>query len=277
MEFPDIPKVGPYDEAIAHELKRINREFMEAEFKPIHHLYVDLECVQDLGVGTLMTMITTDVEFQYIRHQAEIYSRAWDRKIAQYFPALRFTEEAVRSRMHDPQHAEVIAVASPLTNLYLMLLEYIRMCVHNNNRIETGNRQVTLYIGCSSMKYPESGKKRFELRLAEAFPKLRVQFVEGDATALSPEVLRKIQFFLVNDMDRFGNPAHITGKILLNEDVWLPVSIYAPFQIDTVAYPTVDIDKIPELIKDTELVISAACDFHFVGKEINMKYTPQGA
>ena len=141
---------------IMNQIDQGNKRFFEGFDKPITSVYLDMDFLQDYKLGALMNMISTEVEYEYIKSQIDAYNKSDTESITEIFPALGFKEEQVEAFVRDPENSELLAIESPFFTSLKAVVDFL-MDVIESNIFKKSNDKLELYVGCSSFKFPTCG------------------------------------------------------------------------------------------------------------------------
>ena len=140
-----------------------DKEFLDAETKifdadckPIEHVYVDLEYIQDLRLGAVLNMLKVKEEVAYLMHNLPKYNSRYDRQTAKYFKALKIDEARIDRVLHRPLAVDKICVTAPFTSVYYQLHEMLSTAIkHARAYCEHQPNPIELVINCADVKYPK--------------------------------------------------------------------------------------------------------------------------
>jgi len=108
---------------IPFDAAKLNGMLMSDITKPVKTVYIDLQYLQDLYLGTMVLLTSTinpDKEkFNHIVSNISKYNSRVVYDHAGCFPDLHLTDESLREYMNDPQYRNVILCSSPATTLTL--------------------------------------------------------------------------------------------------------------------------------------------------------------
>ena len=163
-------------ERIAAALRRSNDREFEDMLEPIKRIYIDIEFLQDFRLGALIKLITTDVEYQYIREKLPIYSMSHGEPITSFFPELGFTEEQVKEYMQDKRHWEELAMDSPFYENVESICVFITQYLKHNQRVNY-HEPIDVYIGCTDLLYCVAARRRLAIILMDFLDSVNLTFI----------------------------------------------------------------------------------------------------
>ena len=154
------PLTDQQDKFIQSQIDSGNRHFYENFDKPVSSIYVDMDFFQDYKLGALMNMLTTDVEYEYIKSQIDAYNQSDNENVTEMFPALGFTEEQVEAFVKDPANTDLLVLESPFyTTMYQFII--FMENVFQSNLIKKFTESTELFVGCGSFPFPACGWNAF--------------------------------------------------------------------------------------------------------------------
>lgn len=145
---------------IMNQIDAGNKNFFSDFDNPIKSIYIDMDFLQDYKLGALMNMITTDVEYEYIKSQIDAYNTSDTENITDSFPALGFTEEQVEEFVHDPKNTELLAIESPFYTSMQEFVDFMVMTLQSN-QLKKYTDPLDIFVGCKSIQFPPCGQYAF--------------------------------------------------------------------------------------------------------------------
>lgn len=260
--YPGLQQIGDNMHDPDKEFLSAEDMIFKSEHKPIKRIYVDLEYMQDLRLGALLSMLKVKEEFGYVNHNLPKYNSRYDRQIGKYFKALKISDADITKRMHDPISCEKICVISPFTSIYYRLFTIVAAARTHLKAIEDHPTDIELVINCADVPYPEILQDRLCSTLAQQL-------------AVAPRFTRTKRYSLPDN-------EYLTYDLLLLADYGEFIKQHASTLIGTgrytdtriVAQPYIE-DEIlskaedPEHLLDyTEKSLGVYCEFSYLRSEI---------
>lgn len=145
---------------IMSQIEQGNKRFFENFDKPITSVYLDMDFLQDYKLGALMNMISTEVEYEYIRSQIDAYNKSDTEIITNIFPSLGFKEEQVDAFIHNSENTDLLALESPFYTSLKAILDLF-VDIIDSNIFKKSSEVLNVYVGCSSFSFPACGRYAF--------------------------------------------------------------------------------------------------------------------
>ena len=270
MLFKYVCGLGIICLATFHQDRRLlmsdpDKEFLSAEemmfksdCKPIENIYVDLEYLQDLKLGTIINTITVKEELAYIVHNLDGYNDRYDRDTGKYFKALHVDEQRITNDLKNDKLINKICVISPFTSIYYHLYEIITVAKNHIKAFSERPRPVTLTINCADVKYPEPLQKILVTTLERNLD-IKVDFLSVARYSLASNEYRNFDLLMLYDCGEFIRQ-HATSFISNGDFVETKI-VAQPYVEDAILKNT---DNPEYLLSVTEKNIDIYCDFSYL-------------
>lgn len=244
----------------------LSEQFFDMELSPIRHVYMDAECIQDFDIGTLLTMISTEVEFDYMVSKLPTYNLVTDGTCVEHFPALNITEEQLNTAKTKLKNTHRLAECSPVTNLYNDLSNFIMGIVDHNNKCPKQLSKWTIHINHNNVQYTELEQDNIATFLQLLCPSIVTEFHGIDIHLHSEHFLKKIDYFILDDITHFMKPDSKILSMLAVDRVWEDRYIAAVLRSD----PNVDFSEedMDVVFDKTRTILDLLCNFTFITKTI---------
>lgn len=243
-----------------------SKHFMAELLRPINNVYVELDALWDYKIGALTGMIDTEAEYQYILHRIQQYNTGNDKRISKMFPVLDISDDDVLEFLKDPEHSNYLCSRSPITSLYTEFPLWLEE-IFRHNRRESPNSDVNLYLNCRYFRYPKPYQQQLVKLIQDAFPYTTVTFLHGNVAFAGEEFIKKMQFFILSDLQEFLPEGSTTGKLMeANKmfDVYVKcIRSISPTVLDRPDCPAQD-----SLIESTAAFFNMMCNFEYVNANV---------
>lgn len=251
-------------------IEQVNDVMMDAHFKAIQQVYIDLVLLKDTRMG-LMLGLVDKVRFHYLEAGLQRYNRRLRRDFTSCYPEFPYKEDKLQQIYRDPRFSQDIFNHSPDTDLSYNLEDVLKLVVGHNHRagysqpirvtINTWPLSITTlckqYITILSQRLPKN---------IFAFSLISVDTSRWDKT----QWLSYQQLYL----DDIAKVLHYPGfaHALGDDGTWTNANIVSPPVMDDEAAIRLrsmhlDLDD-PEVLKDilgcTEAVMQTFCNFNFM-------------
>ena len=196
---------------ITDMLKKQNDKEFEEMSRPIKRIYVDIEFLQDFRLGSLIKLITTDVEYQYILSELPKYSMSHGEPITSFFPELGFKEEQIREYMKDKSHWETLALTSPyyetIKDLCSLIIE-----ITKHNVLMHYSKPIELYIGCTDLLYCIEARRRLAVLLLDYLDKIDLTFLPTSLYEFKEVAIDDYDIYMLASANKFINNESLVKK-----------------------------------------------------------------
>jgi hypothetical protein len=245
-------------------LDRVSQTYFEQESKPVLRAYVDLEAIQDLRFGALLSSITVEPEVKYIHSSLARYNNRFDLCTAKYFPALKKTDEELDKLLHTPILMDKICFIAPFTSIYYHLLEALDMFKQHNSRMLSEELKMTLVINCSDIEYPLELQNHL-CNVISHMLDINVEFQSIPRYRDDVKIYEKYDFMVLYDYGLFVN-SH--PKSFVGDGNFVNTRIVAiPYVDPKLGHKP---DTYDEVLQSTERGLDIYCDFRFLRSEITL-------
>jgi hypothetical protein len=248
---------------VEQRLEQLKKEYCEAAFVPLHTLYVDLEMLQDFRIGALLSLITTEPEYQYILHRLPSYGGRYDNNTMKHFPVITdITDSDIDNRLADVNYHSRLARTSPMTLAFDILKELIAYMHCSNRRCEREKDRLTITIGTNSVIYDQAAKKIFIDTLTKHDKYLDVTFLNRPLWKIEPELIFKFDIYMFYNLATFMQQKAICESVC-EKTALLRKRVYAYPILEK--EPTAELTA-EEMLHNTKLVMDVVCDFVYVDR-----------
>lgn len=249
-----------------HDFTEMGEKFFQLEFSPIRMLYIDLGCLQDINLGTLLLNIKEEDDFNYVMEQLPAYNHRLDNKFLSAFPKLkeRFSEEDLLAFQKDPANAELIARMSPYTN-FTRYLSYIVNSIQSvNSKTLSPVHPWSILFNTHPLAYPLPAAQRVAHIIRKEFPHIKVGFVNKAIPDIDADTWRSCDMLVLNDPVTFcGADSPITSRLLFEKMCWHHKFIFAARRSEDPSMYTSKED-IASSFKVTRDLLCLSAEFDFI-------------
>lgn len=249
------------------KLKNLYDAFFNAALKPIRSIYVDMELLQDLKMGAMLTFITLQEELEYIQHRIPIYNDRLDDECAKYFPLLEITEEQIIERMRDLKHMDTICTIAPFSSAYQALVKLLEGSAKHND-MTTTHLPIRIVVNVADLTYPEILKRQFANALNVYLKNVEVTFVAEKR--YENNIYTECDVLMLYDIATFAGPNTDTANLLFSSGKFIDCKIFTTKRIG----PGINIpeDKRQLAFDTTSAWINMFCDaFVYMVNELPFK------
>ena len=196
---------------VSEIIKRHNDREFEEMTKPVQRIYVDIEFLQDFRLGALISLISTETEYQYILSELPKYSMSHGEPITSFFPELGFKEEQVIEYMKDTKNWESLALNSPYYETIKDMCDLIiEMTKHNV--LMHYSKPIDLYIGCTDLLYCIEARRRLAVLLLDYLDKINLTFLPTSLYEFKEVAIDDYDIYMLASANKFINNESLVKK-----------------------------------------------------------------
>ena len=234
-------------------------------FVPVFkRLYIDLEALVDIPLGMLLTNVSSELQFNYVRHCAPKYAERLDDEILTYFPGLKISKKDWTSRFKKPDILEKAIHGAPNKTVVNDLADILPRWSQTNKTIDDDKR-IYIFIG-SGKDYPipEMVKLRLRNLLCAIMPEnLVITFINGPMCMQKQELLKSIDVYIFDDMRDFLRPGSTGHETMMGSTAFLNKLVISRPIIDR-EYTKKFKESDEELLEAAKTTYSIYCDFEYI-------------
>lgn len=254
----------PYDMDVAN---LISDTLLKSQLDPLLHLYVDMSTMFDYKLSSILGMIRSQKEYDYIRSRLETYQLYKGREITKIFPALKFTEDDITNFMLETKNHKYLSAGSLITNVSNLVPAQIAMFDAINKQSPMYNKEpINVYFVNEFFPIEDSSRRHMIGSLRSLFPNINCYFFHKKIHTESLELLKLVDHFLLDDIKSFCTDHSNTYNMFLKDRKLLGKSIYATYQLEE-EDPFIN-DNNKEKFKKTEEFFSLFCFFMFFDRQL---------
>lgn len=253
---------------ISDILDKLGNEILEAEFKPIKELYVDLVTIKDFRFG-LVYSLANEEERRYLVENISKYNLRPNRSFTFGYDKLNSRENQYNSMYTDKKYWEEMFNFAPDTDFSAILPNFIISFASKN--MQAGYKEkMTLNINtypienCPNLEVFKTMYSRF------LGAKIKVNFFCSEPIKISSDFWSRQQFIVMDDIRiAFDNKSGLY-KPLCDDQSMLTTKIFAPYTCEQEAidrWQKLDKEftkKLRDFFTPTEATLQALCEFKFV-------------
>lgn len=236
----------------------------DKSFVPIvDSIYIDLEALIDIDLGMLLTTISSELQYKYMRSRLSDYDGRYDNDILKYFPSLKLDKEEFNKRYEDPELLARAITGAPYTSILETLSEILPAHAATNQTI-TGSPTITIFISSSKgYPIPESVKQRVKMCLLPLLPgNLKITFFDEPFTHQKDKVISTIDLCIFNDIKDFLQLGSRGHELFISEQKFANKLVMSRPYIDrSLKHEGNVTDAI--LLRNTKSALSIWCDFAY--------------
>jgi len=244
---------------------KLQAKMFDSEHGAINKIYVDMELLQDLKFGALLTTITVKEELSYIYSKLAEYSNRTDLNICSYFPALKKKEADISAIISNPDMKYKLAVISPFTTAYDEFIAILMSAIRHNSVVANGAiPSITLNI--ADMPYPIDVLDAFINNLKRLVPKLAVTVTTYPRYSMSTSTFITHDMFFLLEMHNLVKEFTPIAVEFVQNGSFFGKKLYAlPYIDKTLHKDPNDYDKI---LVSTEYGLGIYCDFKYISSQL---------
>jgi hypothetical protein len=244
-----------------NNLKEMNEAWFSGRLHSPSNIYLDLRLFKDIYLGTILDMISTSEEYNYIFKNLKTYPFRYIDKLSRCFPELPFTDEQIEEHLSTMDHDKLFQT-SPNT---VCFMEFLRRVMDINNK--TAVKQDTNVVNLTINTYPLTLSDNISQRMIVAF---------GDMFAMNISTINKhIDDIPLEEMLSYDECFIYDLKSLLENSIYSKaftdlkfedITIYAPRQIKSLEVLEVldDPEKLESDFLETETFLKLICRFTYL-------------
>ncbi len=248
----------------------------KVQYPDVNQLVIDFRCCQDFQLGAILSMISTQVEYAYVLSKLPEYQERIDDRVARFFPALKFTDQQIMSRLHNTNHITKVVAWSPM---YLFFYAWNQIAAKIFDcRSMNGDRErpLKVYLLFPELNVSREYAAKWQLWLVDTLQMaVDLSIKRGPLKDLPADIFTESQFMVLYDMKSFLAREDITSVIFAPESTRPTQTIYAMANVDLAIVDPDDKD-IDIAIARTEKALNMFCDFTIIPRLIDMGETPDG-
>lgn len=240
---------------VQDKLNETYTSFFDNVLKPIRVIYMDMELIQDLKLGSLLTFVTMKEEIEYIQHRIPIYNARLDDDCGKYFPLLKISEKEIIERMRDPKYMDVVCTVAPFGSTYQELVRLLNGIAQHND-MTTSYLPVKILINVADLTYPKLLQLQFIESLKTSLKNIEVIFTANKR--YDDDLYTSCDILLLYDLATFVKPGTNTSNLMFKSGKFIDSKIFSPKRIG----PGLEIpeDKKEIAFKTTQTWLEMFCD-----------------
>jgi len=229
---------------------KLSEELMRPLVTQKEFVYIDADLLYDFKLGGLISTVTNEAEYNYIRDHVPEYLAAPTLECAKFFPELHMTEEKLLERITNPKYDKAIAFMSPPTQFIYELGLLIRVLNTMNTSKET-QRPIKVTINQRKVILTDYTRNLITRAVHDGDPKASVEFVHFDSWfKVSKDLIKQQDVICIYDIKEFLSEATVSQKLLLDTEEFAMADIMALEQSDLPADQTeLGLANISDLMK----------------------------
>lgn len=251
-------------------ISEVSNFISKEEFSPTKQIYVEWTYLQDIYIGSIISLCKNQEEYNYVLNNLEKYNDRILRDHSLYFPKLKLSEDQLETFIKDSKNSKLLLYRSPLTNIFINFKELIEFIYDKNHKFGDDS-PITIIINI----YPLPITEEFKLYIKHVREYLKSAIKIGIVSSpiqkldlsmlLSSDILlidrfdyflkdehsKTCQAFFDDPFPQFFNKTIITPKVIDNEEVKKNVLNLSEKELDRIFEITTDLCNI-------------GCNFKFV-------------
>lgn len=253
------------------QLDKISGSIMEAQFPEVRQVYIDLNCLKDTRLGTLLAYAPDRETKSYLIENIDAYNKRVKRDFTSAYKDYPLSELELEMKYRDHGESEKIFNKSPDTDFCLHLFDYLRILMQQNSRAGYMG-QVKIFINVYPLAitpfmkmWIKAVKSCIEgyafVAMTESHSNIQASFWGGTQIAIIDNILPCLQ----QDAGIY-QPLFVDGTLRNME-------IFAAYQIDPAIYEklqdigiteTDGVSTLDDMFTLTQMVMSVCCKFQYM-------------
>lgn len=250
---------------VYEKFTEVNNDFFLKDNKLILNVYIDLEYMQDLYIGALLSTVTIQEEIQYIKQQLVKYNKRYDLAVMKYFPVLKYTDQYLDELLHSDKLPTICKIA-PFTSVYYDLINTLVLCVENNDHLKDSNPPIHVTININNFAYPPPLLRALKATITQSCKNVKISFNNSKRYSEPVEFYLKHDVLFLADYGEFVKEGTLLSNAFVSEGKFVDTKI--------VAHPYIDmslnhnVDDYDYILASTEAGMDIFCDFCFLPSRI---------
>lgn len=243
-------------------------KILQKEFKVVRSIYVDLEFLQDLRFGSILTHVSSPDELEYLYSQIDVYNGRYDENTPAYFPEFNITNEVINNDLKDPSKINIIATISPMTSMFYNFNTLLGMYTRSNKYTVEGDSTISVYVGVDNQLYPDQLLRTFKQSIETQFQdKVKVSFIKSRRYSAEIDFYASMDILFLYDLEGFINNSPAMANAFAGEGMFAEKAIFAKPQINEKFSGLSARDKEQGVDKMRDQ-LNLYCDFEYAPSEI---------
>lgn len=122
-------------ESFLSNLANIRQSIVEEIFSPIKQIYIDWTYLQDVYLGSMISLCKNQEEYNYIRSNIEGYNNRIIREHTLLFRKLFKSDLELEEYMNDTEKSSLLLVMSPMTNMFNNIKVLLKSIIERNKKL----------------------------------------------------------------------------------------------------------------------------------------------
>ena len=241
--------------------RKLQETMFHSEHGIINKIYVDMELLQDIKFGALLTTVSVKEEMEYIYSKLKEYSLRTDLEICKYFPALKLKETDISNILASKDKRYKLAVLSPFTEAYDDFIAILAMAGKHNKAIgSTSNIVVTINI--HDIDYPRDVLDAFIVNLRKLVPFVTFVVTTYARYDIPYEAFVSNDLFFLLEMQMLVKEFTPISREFIQNGSFFGKKICAPPYIDKTLHKNPD--EYAKVLVSTEYGLGIYCDFKYI-------------
>lgn len=249
-------------------LTELNILDMEESIKPIKRVYVDLNMIHEINIGTLLLHTTNEEEYNLIKAAIPNYTSRIDTHICDHFGDLNITDTEIFKFQQDQNNAERLFKASPTTNLmhmFPMILEDIT----KHNEITNKVQAIDIVINTYPIIFPAKICKFMSAMWRKISDNVVFNTVTKPHWELADSTLMSMDRFYVNDIYPWIGHDDRMCELFCDKKIYDNKEFVSRKVKQDDSDPT---DNIKHMFETTEAMCNLFCSFSYMDIIIPPEY-----
>ncbi len=249
-----------------YDFDKLSESWFKEVFKPVRTIFIELECLRDIDIGAILSMIKTDTEYKYILSKIPVYQNSFSITPIEYMPALKFTQADVDKFKADPANQQTIDSRAPSTTMQTGLGQLMELINAHNKKYYAEITPVNFIINSPTYNCGKLCEHQIVSMLRSIEPYGDITFTSDDVRDNDDSFFRCIDLFIINDLKLLMDENHDFVKKLISRGILLDKFIAATAVVD---YELVtDRNRSLEALQNSLRMLNVFCNFTYVMKDV---------
>ena len=250
--------------AFKEKLFQISDELSKEDFPIIKTIYIDLNMIQEINIGTLLLHVENEDEYNLVLSKIPNYINRIDDKICHHFGKLTINEDDIFKFQQNKSNAINLYKVSPHTSLYFSLPIIIND-IKEMNKIGGHIGGIELCINTYPIEFPEYILDIINISLNKLLnSKVKLKIITKHFYELSDTALSMFDMFYVNDIGQWFSNERLC-KLLCEKKMFETKKFFSRKVMSIIHDEPVDIES---MFIRSDGVCNLFCEFEYINISI---------
>jgi len=248
-------------------LNSVQDEYFNLDHKQIKGIYVDMELLQDLRLGTLLTSVRVKSEIAYIYSRMTDYNMRVDNDTCSYFPALKYTEQNLVARMHENGNDVKVCGLSPFTTALDYFMYVLDRSLKGNQMVGKSGK-LDVNINVADIRYTKTFMDMFIKHVAGDRPLVNVIVTNYPRYEYPIQLFQAFDIFFLYDIRDLVKENSSSAAAFIQHGSFFGKDVFSPPYIDRSMHN--DPDEYARILTSTATGLDLFCNFKYIGRNIKI-------